>query len=697
MKQSAFFNNYILAVKQGLILAIPFLMLGSFALVFNSIPLPFYQNWITGFAGGRLSEFFSLIYQVTLGSLAIVLTITISCSYGQIIHKELTVFYVLTAFSSYLSFTGFPLITTDNIFAAEWVFSAMCITLFSCSLFKRLNRFSRRFKAFHTVGGDYYFNLSLPMVFSCALTVIGFGLAGELLVALIGNRNILNFGSYLFLGLFSRVGNNLLAVLLYIFFAHILWFFGIHGTNTLEAVSTRLFEQNIVLNQELLAAGSQPVYIYSKTFLDVFVFIGGCGSALCLILALLLVSRTSPNRKLAKLSAVPVFFNINEPVIFGFPVIFNPTMLIPFVCTPLVMALISAAAMKLGLVPLAVHSVGWTVPAPFSGMAATGSITGSLLQFFNIVIGVCIYVPFVKANEKKQIEISRRDIHLLEESAKTAEQEGRISTFLNESYERKNIAKTLIMDITHTLDKGQIQLYYQPQLHDDETLHGAEALLRWKHPLADFIYPPLIIMLAREGGVLDRLGFYIIEEACRNMETLWNQFHRSYHISVNICPDQLDNPGFISQVETIVRQYSYGDMVLVFEFTEQIALDSTPAVREKLRQLQSMGILISMDDFGMGHGSVMYLNDSSFDEVKLDGSLIRQLTENQRSREIVQTISRLSDSLHFEVVAEYVETAEQVALLRDYGCDIYQGYYYSKALPFSEFLEYAESRREHDT
>lgn len=696
MRQSAFFKNYILAIKQGLILAIPFLMLGSFALVFNSLPIPIYQSWIAGFAGGRLSAFFTLIYQVTLGSLAIVLTITISCSYGQIIQKELTVFFVLTSFCSYLAFTGFPMITTDNIFAAEWVFSAMCITLFSCSLFKRLNHFSHRFKAFHTVGGDYYFNLALPTVLSCSLTVIVFALAGEFLVALIGNRNILNFGSFLFLSLFSRVGNNLLAVLLYVFFAHFLWFFGIHGTNTLEAVSTRLFEQNIALNQELLAAGSQPVYIYSKTFLDVFVFIGGCGSALCLVLALLLVSRTYPNRKLAKLSAIPVFFNINEPVIFGFPVIFNSTMLIPFVCTPLAMALISAAAMKLGLVPLATHSVGWTVPAPFGGMAATGSITGGLLQFFNIAVGVCIYIPFVRANEKKQIEKSRTDIHLLEESAKIAEQEGRISIFLNDSYERKNIAKTLIMDISHTLDKGQIQLYYQPQLCDEQTMHGAEALLRWNHPLSGFIYPPLIIMLAREGGILDRLGFYIIEEACRNMEELWNKFHRPYHISVNICPDQLNNPDFIGQVETIVKRYSYGDMTLVFEFTEQIALASTPVIREKLRQLKSMGILISMDDFGMGHGSVMYLNDSLFDEVKLDGSLIRQLSANQRSKEIVQSISKLSETLHFEVVAEYVETKEEVSLLKELGCGIYQGYYYSKAIPFPELLDYAESRREHD-
>ena len=96
----------------------------------------------------------------------------------------------------------------------------------------------------------------------------------------------MNFGSYLFMRLFGSMGNGLASMLLYIVISHVLWFFGIHGTNTLEAVSRKLFESEIVINQDLLAQGLLPTHIFSKTFLDTFVFIGGCGSALCMVLAL---------------------------------------------------------------------------------------------------------------------------------------------------------------------------------------------------------------------------------------------------------------------------------------------------------------------------------------------------------------------------------------------------------------------------
>lgn len=697
MKQHKILKNYIYAIKQGLILAVPFLMVGSFSLVLNSLPVPAYQAWLSSFAQGRLSELFTLIYDVTLNALAFLLTVTISYSYGRIMRREMTLFFILTSLCSYLAFTGFPASMNtpgDNIFAPEWVFSAMCIALLSCSLFHVLYNRTHHWNSLHTVGGNYHFNLSTQSVVASSVTIFLFALSGELLVFLLGNRNLLNFGSYFFLLLFQSLGSNLPALLLYIFFSHFLWFFGIHGTNTLEAVSTTLFEQNIALNQLLIAAGEPASHIFSKTFLDVFVFMGGCGSALCFITALLVVSKNYPNRKLAKLSALPVFFNISEPLVFGFPIIFNPTMVIPFICTPIVLALTSTAAMKLGLVPMAVTSVGWTVPVPFSGMIATGSIAGSILQIFNLIIGACIYIPFVKRSEQIQIKNSMTDIHRLESAAKAAEQQGQMSTFLDHDYEMKHVAQTMIMDINHTMDTYQIQLYYQPQIHADGSVRGAEALLRWRHPLAGFIYPPLIIMLAREDKKLDTLGMNIIEHACQNMEQLWKQYKKPFHISVNVCPEQLNNPDFVSQVQAVISRYDWGDMTLIFEFTEQIALASSPAVEEQLRSLQSMGIQISMDDFGMGHGSVLYMNNSLFNEVKLDGSLTRQLLENDRSKEIVQSITNLSKALDFDVVAEYVETEEQIEVLKTLNCYIYQGYYYSPPLTFENFIEYIKEKEE---
>ena len=119
---------------------------------------------------------------------------------------------------------------------------------------------------------------------------------------------------------------------------------------------------------------------------------------------MLLKARKSNNRKLAKVAGISVLFNINEIVIFGFPVIFNPLMLLPFLLVPLVLTLTSAFAMQLQLVPLPTHSVEWTVPILMSGYEACGSVSGSLLQLFNLILGTLLYIPFIRLSENQQSE-----------------------------------------------------------------------------------------------------------------------------------------------------------------------------------------------------------------------------------------------------------------------------------------------------
>lgn len=155
--------------------------------------------------------------------------------------------------------------------------------------------------------------------------------------------NIMNFGSYLFLKLFGQMGNGLFSYFYIILLSHVL-VFGIHGTNTLEAVSRRLFESEVTANQAMAAQGLVPTHMFSKTFLDTFVFIGGSGCALCMVLALFLAARKNNNRRLAQ-STSAVVTNINELVLFGFPIIFSADMILPFILTPMVLSVISSFAM----------------------------------------------------------------------------------------------------------------------------------------------------------------------------------------------------------------------------------------------------------------------------------------------------------------------------------------------------------------
>lgn len=678
---------YGLSIKRGLTLATPFLILGSLALLLNSFPWEAYQNALSGCLDGRVSELLEAIYNITLGSLALVLLVTISISFGQMVQRDEALLYPVTAITAYLSFCGGLQGQEVYVFGSDWVFSAMCITLLSCGLLKKLMELAGRVKKLHTTGADYIFNLAIKSLAPIALICIFFGILGLILRAGTDTMNITNFGSYLFLKLFRSMGKNLLSILLYVFFSHLLWFFGIHGTNTLDAVAKEFFEQGVNINQALIRSGQLPTEVFSKTFLDTFVFIGGCGTAICLILALFLAAKKSNNKKLAQVASPFVLFNISELVIFGFPVIFNPMMIVPFIVTPMVMTLTSSAAMELGLVPLVTDSVGWTVPVILSGYQATGSIAGSLLQLFNIALGTCIYIPFVRISEKRQTQRFRTAVKSLEQEMFQGETSGRIPELMSNTNPYEYAAKALSLDLENAVDRDQVQLHYQIQMKKGGELHGAEALLRWEHPVAGNIAPPLLIAIAHEGGFLRKLGLYIIERVCKEIEEMNRRYAQGLHISVNLSPYQMEDDVFLDEALATIRRYNLGKTQLVFEITERVLLNNSVQMQERINRLREQGYKMSLDDFGMGHGSMLYLQNMVFDEVKLDGKLVKQMMENKRSKDIIAGIVKLAGDLDFQVVAEYVETQQQRDQLQELGCNIYQGYYYGKAEPPEVFME----------
>lgn len=679
------------AVRHGLTLAIPFLMLGSFALLFNNFPIELYQNFLASFFDGALSRLFVTLYNISLGSLSMVLCFTISLSYGRLAEESDFLLYPITAITAYLAFCGGGSGLEGTIFGAEWVFTAMCVTLLSCCLFQKFSRLSRRFERLHTMGAEYLFNVAIQSLLPVVVIILLFAGMGYLLRAVWGNNNITNFGSYLFLHLFDKISGNLFGILLYVFLTHVLWFFGIHGTNTLEAVSQRLFEQGVETNQALLLAGKIPTEIFSKTFLDTFVFLGGCGSALCLVAALCLTAKKSHNRKLAHVALPAALFNISEMVVFGFPIIFNFTMLVPFLLTPLVLTLTSTLAMTLGLVPVVTQSVGWTVPILFSGYKATGSIAGSILQLINLAIGVAIYIPFVKRSEKRQTEEFQNAVRHMEQAMQDGEKNGILPRYLHHNYPYNYYAQTLARDLKNAIQRDQVLLFYQAQVSDGGSLHGAEGLLRWKHPVAGYIAPPVLIHLAYESGFLGELGYYLIEKAGMDAERMENVLQGDLYLSINISPKQMESERFLENVRRMIEAHHLEKVHPVLEITERAAMEISDRLADEMQSLRRGGIEFSMDDFGMGHSSMLNLQENLFDEVKLDGKLVTQVLNNDRSRDIIAGIIQMADHLHCRTIAEFVETKEQQEILRNLGCHIYQGYYYSRPLPPDAFLEYAAS------
>lgn len=671
-------------------LSIPLLLLGSFALVISNFPIAAYQTWLNELFSGYARVLLDGIYKVTFDSLALILILTIGYSYGQgVTTSDYYIFYPLTALCCFLVFV-FPS-HSEDVFGPEWVFTALCITLSSCWILRKGRQLFNRVEQLYTIGAEQHFNIAIQALAPVVFTVLVYGVLGIAVDALWGGSEILNFGSYLFYNLFEHMGNNLGSTLLYIFFTHALWFLGIHGTNTLEAVSRKLFESEIQINQDMLAQGLVPDHIFSKTFIDTFVFIGGCGAACCLMLALFIAARKRYNRRLAKFSSIPILFNISEIAVFGFPIIFNPIMVIPFILTPIVLALISSGAMSLGLVPVATHSVEWTVPLFFSGYTATGSIAGALLQAVNLAVGTLIYVPFIRYNEKRQTQRFRENVKKLEDNMREKEQVIINNAPAWDGPTNRRTAKVLANDLFHAMKQDELELYFQPQIDKDGRLYGAEALLRWNYLKEGYIYPPLIIALASQGGFMDEMGLHILERACRYQKEIRERTGQDITISVNVLPSQLQSGTFAGSVADLLRETGMDGGKLTLEFTEQVALNVSRTLEEQLRALRESGIRISMDDFGMGHGSMGYLNNNLFDEVKIDGSLVQQLLDNGRVRDIIASILGLADNLYFNVVAECVETTDQRDALIDLGCGVFQGYLFSPPLPIDQFCAWLQS------
>jgi EAL domain-containing protein (putative c-di-GMP-specific phosphodiesterase class I) len=162
---------------------------------------------------------------------------------------------------------------------------------------------------------------------------------------------------------------------------------------------------------------------------------------------------------------------------------------------------------------------------------------------------------------------------------------------------------------------------------------------------------------------------------------------------VNVSASQLENDSFIKDLEEIINHHKIKPWMLKIEITEQLALTSSSRVINQIMAIKELGVQLAMDDFGMGHSSLMYLKEYDFDLIKLDGSLVREILSNTNCCNIISSIIYLGKSLNYSVIAEFVEVEEQKLVLHRLGCDFYQGYLFSKAVPFAELVQYIQLDR----
>lgn len=255
------------------------------------------------------------------------------------------------------------------------------------------------------------------------------------------------------------------------------------------------------------------------------------------------------------------------------------------------------------------------------------------------------------------------------------------SSFANNSFERLVLENSL----RRALDRKEFLLHYQAQL-DLRTGQpsGVEALIRWKHPDLGFIPPLEFIPIAEETGLIHPIGEWVLKTACEQKK-LWNeQGLKSLKISVNLSARQFHYANLVEMVGGIIKQTGIDPEDLDLELTESTIMEHLDETTETLRKLKKMGAHISIDDFGTGYSSLMYLKTFPIDTIKIDKSFVNNMTTDPDDQAIAQAIISMAHSLKLEVIAEGVETKEQLEVLRSQGCDIMQGFLYSKPIPAAE-------------
>jgi diguanylate cyclase (GGDEF)-like protein/PAS domain S-box-containing protein len=236
-------------------------------------------------------------------------------------------------------------------------------------------------------------------------------------------------------------------------------------------------------------------------------------------------------------------------------------------------------------------------------------------------------------------------------------------------------------DLRRACERQEFLIHYQPIVAlENYRLRGFEALVRWKHPERGFISPMDFIPVAEETGMIAYIGEFVLREACRQMQR-WQKMFPLDHplfISVNLSSKQFSQTTLITEIANTLTETGVRPQSVKLEITESVVMENIETATEMLRQMRELGVQLAIDDFGTGYSSLSYLHRFPIDTLKIDRSFVTRMTENSENMEIVRTIVVLAQNLGMDVVAEGVETNEQLVLLQKLGCENGQGYFFSK-------------------
>ncbi|MGL5907505.1 MAG: EAL domain-containing protein [Shewanella sp.] len=470
--------------------------------------------------------------------------------------------------------------------------------------------------------------------------------------------------------------------LLYQTFLGMLGAIGINGHNMLFAIKQQIYADSLA-NITAWEAGEASINVISQGFYDAFLSMGGSGNCISLLLCVLLFSRKH-NHKMLALVAIPmVIFNINEVLLFGLPILFNPIMIIPFIIVPLISFIIVYSCITLELVSPVVTVVNWMTPPIFSGYLAMGhQLNGAILQIVVIAIGIMIYRPFYLAYAGKyNLTVDDNNTLSSAESAIFQNILQNVRNSTNDSITESSAQKRM----TKILRQGKLVMFYQKiQSVNNKNHYNYEALIRYIDEKGKLCPPKFIrdFQLLNAMPLLDKL---VIELVLNDMKTLY--LPEGGRVSINISVASIEDPEFVQHFLSRLAHFAISPQKIEIEITEEAMLSDKVYLINVMQELQSKGISIAMDDFGSGYASFPHLLKYPFNKVKIDRSLLLD-AQTHKGKEIYKLVSKLGQIAHCTIVAEGVETTQEYDFIQHCGVDMVQGYYLAKPLPLATLAKH---------
>ena len=304
----------------------------------------------------------------------------------------------------------------------------------------------------------------------------------------------------------------------------------------------------------------------------------------------------------------------------------------------------------------------------------------------------------VYAEADKTIDIERRfdRAKLAADTVKNSFAKA-VGIYDNTLHESEIFAEQLIEAFPAAIQEKQIQVYFQPKFDirpEKPVLSSAEALVRWKHPELGMVNPGTFIPLFEKNGLIQELDEYVWRNAAAQVREWKERLGISVPVSVNVSRIDMYDPLLVEKMDSIVKENGLNDQELLLEITESAYTEDSDQIVEKVKQLRKRGFRIEMDDFGTGYSSLNMISALPIDALKLDMQFIRNAFRERKDTRLLEVVIQLAESLGVPTIAEGVETAEQLLTLKAMGCDIAQGYYFSRPLPADEFEKFVTEKKE---